>query len=130
MRELLSDTRRKLSDRGQSLPPDTGDKLSNVELLAEKTQADLEDYRCPHCQAKRFQQESSRLTLAPRVLIVMLERYNREGEKDETPLSIPLVMKPYPDPAIHTDLNTPVGPQWAQLAMREMSGDFFTPHHH
>ena len=57
VRELLSDTRRKLSDRGQSLPPDTGDKLSNVELLAEKTQADLEDQETEHKKAKNVRYE-------------------------------------------------------------------------
>ena len=34
------------------------------------------------------------------MLILMLERYNKDREKDETPLDIPLVMKPYPDPAV------------------------------
>ena len=57
IRELHSTTRKKLSDLNQSLPPDTGDKLANVELIAEKTLTDLEDKESEHKTAKNVRYE-------------------------------------------------------------------------
>ena len=57
MRELLTNTRRSLSELGQTLPPDTGDKLASVELQAEKTAADLEDQETEHKKAKNVRYE-------------------------------------------------------------------------
>ena len=57
IRELHSGTRNKLSELSQSLPPDTGDKLANVELMAEKTLADLEDKEAEHKRAKNVRYE-------------------------------------------------------------------------
>ena len=57
VRELLTSTRRSLSELGQALPPDTGDKLASVELQAEKTAADLEDQETEHKKAKNVRYE-------------------------------------------------------------------------
>ena len=57
MRELLTNTRRSLSELGQALPPDTSDKLASVELQAEKTAADLEDQETEHKKAKNVRYE-------------------------------------------------------------------------
>lgn len=57
IRELHSTTRKKLSDLNQSLPPDTRDKLANVELIAEKTLTDLEDKESEHKTAKNVRYE-------------------------------------------------------------------------
>ena len=57
IRELHSGTRNKLSELSQSLPPDTGDKLANVELMAEKTLTDLEDKEAEHKRAKNVRYE-------------------------------------------------------------------------
>jgi len=51
-RELHLTTRKKLSDLGQSLPPDTGDKLANIELMAEKSLTDLEECETEHKRAR------------------------------------------------------------------------------
>jgi len=51
-RELHHTTRKKLSDLGQSLPPDTGDKLANIELMAEKSLTDLEECETEHKRAR------------------------------------------------------------------------------
>jgi len=52
VRELHNTTRKKLTDLGQSLPPEVADKLANVELLAEKSLSDLEEYETEHKRAK------------------------------------------------------------------------------
>ena len=57
VRELLTSTRRTLSELGQALPPDTSDKLASVELQAEKTQAELEDTETEHKKAKNVRYE-------------------------------------------------------------------------
>ena len=57
IRELHSSTRKKLSDLNQTLPPDTGEKLANVELIAEKTLTDLEDKESEHKTAKNVRYE-------------------------------------------------------------------------
>ena len=57
VRELLSSTRRTLTELGQALPPDTSDKLASVELQAEKTQAELEDIETEHKKAKNVRYE-------------------------------------------------------------------------
>ena len=46
-----------MSDLNQTLPPDTGDKLANVELMAEKTLTDLEDKESEHKTAKNVRYE-------------------------------------------------------------------------
>ena len=51
-RELHHTTRKKLTDLGQSLPPDTGDKLANIELMAEKSLTDLEECESEHKRAR------------------------------------------------------------------------------
>merc|ERR1719309_612887 len=51
-RELHHSTRKKLTDLGQSLPPDTGDKLANIELMAEKSLTDLEECESEHKRAR------------------------------------------------------------------------------
>ena len=57
VRELLSSTRKSLTELGQALPPDTSDKLASVELQAEKTQAELEDIETEHKKAKNVRYE-------------------------------------------------------------------------
>ena len=57
IRELHSSTRKKLSDLNQTLPPDTAERLANVELIAEKTLTDLEDKESEHKTAKNVRYE-------------------------------------------------------------------------
>ena len=57
IRELHSSTRRQLTELGQTLPPATGDKLAGVELVAEKTQAELEESEVEHKRARNIRYE-------------------------------------------------------------------------
>merc|ERR1719150_2177403 len=57
IRQLHSNTRTTLDELSHSLPPDTGDKLANVELMAEKTLTDLEDKESEHKTAKNVRYE-------------------------------------------------------------------------
>jgi len=51
-RELHVSTRRKMGDLGQSLPPDTGTKLANLELGAEQAVASLGEAEQEHKRAR------------------------------------------------------------------------------
>ena len=51
-RELHVSTRRKMGDLGQSLPPDTGAKLANLELGAEQAVASLGEAEQEHKRAR------------------------------------------------------------------------------
>ena len=57
IRDLHSKTSKKLTELGQTLPPESGEKLANVELLAEKTVSDLEDKESEHKRAKNIRYE-------------------------------------------------------------------------